>query len=99
MLNEILAPSPTEQARPELKSYNTTIAMESLAIGVDNIHHDVFLSPRFVQTAREYLFDLIRQHTKGSYVSGTELRAVKSPDHTTFRKLLTDFMQSAVTQA
>jgi len=99
MLNSILTPSATESARIELKSYNTTIPMGSLAIGVDNIHHDVFLSPRFVQAAREYLFDLIRQHTKGSYVSGTELRAVKSPDHTTFRKLLTDFMQSAVTQA
>jgi len=50
MLNEILSPSPTEQARPELKSYNVTIPMESLAIGVDNIHHDVFLSPKFVQS-------------------------------------------------
>ena len=99
MVNNILNPSATGAAGIELKSYNTTIPMGSLAIGVDNIHHDVFLSPRFVQTAREYLFDLIRQHTKGSYVSGTELRAVKSPDHTTFRKLLTDFMQSAVTQA
>src|ERR1700681_2090869 len=91
--------SANEAARIELKSYNTTIPMGSLAIGVDNIHHDVFLSPRFVQAAREYLFDLIRQHTKGSYVAGTELRAVRGPDHTTFRKLLTDFMQSAVTQA
>jgi len=99
MVNSILTPSATEASRIELKSYNTTIPMGSLAIGVDNIHHDVFLSPRFVQTAREYLFDLIRQHTKGSYVAGTELRAVKGPDHTTFRKLLTDFMQSAVTQA
>src|SRR2546427_10464929 len=99
MPNELLTTSATEEALTELKSYNVTIPMGSLAIGVDNIHHDVFLSPRFVQTAREYLFDLIRQHTKGSYVSGTELRAVKSPDHTTFRKLLTDFMQSAVTQA
>jgi hypothetical protein len=99
MVNSILTPSATEAARIELKSYNTTIPMGSLAIGVDNIHHDVFLSPRFVQAAREYLFDLIRQHTKGSYVAGTELRAVKGPDHTTFRKLLTDFMQSAVTQA
>ena len=99
MVNSILIPSATDAARTELKSYNTTIPMGSLAIGVDNIHHDVFLSPRFVQAAREYLFDLIRQHTKGAYVSGTELRAVKSPDHTTFRKLLTDFMQSAVTQA
>src|SRR6202171_4637668 len=91
--------SANEAARIELKSYNTTIPMASLAIGVDNIHHDVFLSPRFVQASREYLFDLIRQHTKGSYVAGTEIRAVKGPDHTTFRKLLTDFMQSAVTQA
>src|SRR5207245_8996174 len=64
-----------------------------------NIHHDVFLRPKFVQAALEYLFDLIRQHTRGSYVAGTELRAVRGPDHTTFRKLLTDFMQSAVTQA
>ena len=96
---ETLMSGAPEAVGSELKSYNLTIPMGTLAIGVDNIHHDVFLSPRFVQTAREYLFDLIRQHTKGSYVSGTELRAVKSPDHTTFRKLLTDFMQSAVTQA
>jgi len=92
-------PSADEAARIELKSYNTTVPMGSLAIGVDNIHHDVFLSPKFVQAARDYLFDLIRQHTKGSYVAGTELRAVRGPDHTNFRKLLTDFMQSAVTQA
>src|SRR5437868_515387 len=99
MVNSIFTPSLGEAARNELRSYNTTIPMGSLAIGVDNIHHDVFLSPRFVQASREYLFDLIRQHTKGAYVAGTELRAVKGPDHTTFRKLLTDFMQSAVTQA
>jgi hypothetical protein len=99
MVNGILTPSSTEAARIELKRYNTTIPMGSLAIGVDNIHHDVFLSPRFVQAAREYLFDLIRHYTKGAYMAGTELRAVKGPDHTTFRKLLTEFMQSAVTQA
>jgi hypothetical protein len=99
MVNGILTPSSTEADRIELRRYNTTIPMGSLAIGVDNIHHDVFLSPRFVQAAREYLFDLIRHHTKGSYVVGTELRAVKGPDHTTFRKLLTEFMQSAVTRS
>ena len=99
MVNSILMPSATEAARIELKRYNTTVPMGSVSIGVDNIHHDVFLSPRFVQAARDYLFDLIRQHTKGFSVAGTELRAVRSPDHTNFRKLLTDFMQSAVTQA
>ena len=56
MAYEILTLNPTEEARIELKSYNDTIPMGSLAIGVDNIHHDVFLSPKFVQSARDYLF-------------------------------------------
>ncbi len=99
MLNELLAPGPTEQARPELKSYSVTIPMESLAIGVDNIHHDVFLSPRFVQTARDYLFDVIRQSTSNTYLAGVELRASRSPDGTGFRKLLSEVLQSSLTQA
>jgi hypothetical protein len=94
-----LLPSATEAARTELKSYNTTIPMGSLAIGVDNIHHDVFLSPKFVQATRDYLFGLIRQSTKASYFAGIELRAVKGPDNAAFRKLLTDFLQSSLTQA
>ncbi len=99
MAHEILTLSPTEEARIELKSYNTTIPMGSLAIGVDNIHHDVFLSPKFVQASRDYLFDLIRQSTKATYFSGIELRTVKAPDNAAFRKLLTDLLQSALTQA
>ncbi len=99
MLNELLTSGSTEQARTELKSYNVTIPMGSLAIGVDNIHHDVFLSPRFVQAAREYLFDLIRQHTSSTYLPGIELRATRGPDSTAFRKLLSELLQSSLTQA
>jgi class 3 adenylate cyclase len=99
MAYELLTPSATEEARIELKSYNTTIPMGSVAIGVDNIHHDVFLSPKFVQASRDYLFDLIRQSTKATYFSGIELRTVKAPDNTAYRKLLTDLLQSALTQA
>jgi class 3 adenylate cyclase len=99
MAHEILTLSATEQARMELKSYNTTIPLGSLAIGVDNIHHDVFLSPKFVQASRDYLFDLIRQSTKATYFSGIELRTVKAPDNAAFRKLLTDLLQSSLTQA
>jgi hypothetical protein len=94
-----LLPSATEAARTELKSYNTTIPMGSLAIGVDNIHHDVFLSPKFVQATRDYLFSLIRQNTKATYFAGIELRTVKGPDNSAFRKLLTDFLQSSLTHA
>jgi hypothetical protein len=99
MANELATPSATEAARIELKSYNVTIPMGSLAIGVDNIHHDVFLSPRFVQATRDYLFDLIRQSTSATYFSGIELRSTKAPDNTAFRKLLSELLQSALTQA
>jgi hypothetical protein len=99
MANELATPSATEAARIELKSYNVTIPMGSLSIGVDNIHHDVFLSPKFVQAARDYLFDLIRQNTSATYFSGIELRKTKGPDHASFRKLLSELLQSALTQA
>src|SRR5712671_2153824 len=99
MLNELLTPSATEEARTELKSYNFTIPMGSLAIGVDNIHHDVFLSPKFVQAARDYLFDVIRQSTSNTYLPGIELRASRGPDNAAFRKLLSELLQTSITQA
>src|SRR5260370_7135949 len=99
MLNELLTPSATEEARTELKSYNVTIPMGSLAIGVDNIHHDVFLSPKFVQAACGYRFDVIRQRTSSTYLPGIELRASRVPDGTGFRKLLSELLQSSLTQA
>ena len=99
MANELVIPSESEAARIELKSYNVTIPMGSLAIGVDNIHHDVFLSPRFVQAARDYLFELIRQSTSSTYFSGIELRKTKGPDSASFRKLLSEVLQSSLTRA
>jgi hypothetical protein len=56
--------------------------------GVDNIHHDVFLSPKFVQASRGYLFGLIRQSTKATYFAGIELRSVRGPDNTAFSDVL-----------
>ncbi|HYA96992.1 MAG TPA: hypothetical protein VEH49_02775, partial [Methylomirabilota bacterium] len=93
---DLATPGVSDEKRLQLESYNTTIPMASLAIGVDNIHHDVFLSPKFVQAAREYLSDLIHQST--AHVGGLELRA-KTPDTAVFRKLLTELLQGAITQA
>jgi len=99
MSNELLTLGAAEEARTELKSYNVTLPMGSLAIGVDNIHHDVFLSPKFVQAGREYVFDVIRQHTSTTYLPGIELRATRGPDSSAFRKLLSELLQSSLTQA
>jgi hypothetical protein len=99
MHNELLSLSSPDPARIDLKSYNVSIPMGTLAIGVDNIHHDVFLSPKFVQVARDYLFDLIRQGTSSTYFPGIDLRSGKGPDHSGFRKLLSELLQSSLTQA
>ena len=88
-----------ESSRNALKSYTVSLPMASLSIGVDNIHHDVFLSPKFVQVARDYLFELIRQNASSTYLSGIEFRNAKPVDSTTFRKLLTELLQSALTNA
>jgi hypothetical protein len=99
MANGLTHTEVMDPGRIELKSYRVAIPLESLSIGVDNIHHDVFLSPKFVQVARDYLFDLIRQHTSGTYLSGIEFRNTKPVDSTTFRKLLTELLQSSLTKA
>ena len=99
MANALTNTEVMHPGRIELKSYRVTLPLESLSIGVDNIHHDVFLSPKFVQVARDYLFDLIRQNTSGTYLSGIEFRNTKPVDSTAFRKLLTQMLQSSLTKA
>jgi hypothetical protein len=99
MATELAPPVAPETGRIELRSYNLVLPMASLSIGIDNIHHDVFLSPKFVQAARDYLFELIRQTTSATYFSGIELRSTRGPDSLAFRRLLTEVLQSAVTQA
>jgi hypothetical protein len=99
MANALTNTGVMDPGRIELQSYRVTLPLESLSIGVDNIHHDVFLSPKFVQVARDYLFDLIRQNTSGTYLSGIEFRNTKPVDSTAFRKLLTQVLQSSLTKA
>jgi hypothetical protein len=99
MPNELSILSSSQPSGIGLKSYNVSIPMGTLAIGVDNIHHDVFLSPKFVQAARDYLLDLIRQHTSSAQFPGMEPRATRGADSVAFRRLLSDLLQSALTQA
>src|SRR6201987_996259 len=99
MANEPANQLMLEGSRDALKSYNLALPMGSLSIGVDNIHHDVFLSPKFVQVTRDYLFDLIRQNTSGTYLSGIELRSAKAVDSTPFRKMLLELLQSSLAKA
>lgn len=93
------APSTTHPARMKLEPYTAEIRLTSLTVGVDNIHYDVFLSPRFVEFVRKYLLDLVRQTVNISLVYGNDRKQSGPPEHGAFRKLLVEILQASLTRA
>jgi len=59
-------------ARVNLKPYSAELPLGTLAVGVDNIHHDVFLSPTFVEATEAYLLEFIRQNANLPFLSQTD---------------------------
>jgi hypothetical protein len=57
-----LGKEPEKLALPEMLAAAPSIALEGLAVGVDNLRHDVSLSPRFVDAARAQVMRLIVRH-------------------------------------
>ncbi len=51
-----------------LRPYTAELPLGSLVVGVDNIHHDVYLSPHWTEQTRNYLIELIRQMTNLTYI-------------------------------
>src|SRR6202451_2795868 len=94
-----IAPSPAHPARMKLEPYSAEIQLSSLTLGVDNIHYDVFLSPRFVDFTRKYLLDLVRQKINISLFYGKDRKQSGAPEHGAFRKLLTEVLQASLTRA
>src|ERR1700746_1320651 len=91
--------STTQPARMKLEPYSAEIRLPNLTVGTDNIHYDVFLSPRFVDFTRKYLLDLVRQTINISLVYGKDKKRSGTPEHGAFRKLLTDILQESLTRA
>ncbi|HXQ25902.1 MAG TPA: hypothetical protein VN822_05805 [Candidatus Acidoferrales bacterium] len=96
-----IAPPPAHPARMKLEPYCAEIRLANLALGIDNIHYDVFLSPRFVEFTRKYLLDSVRQAINISLLYGKEKDRKQSgaPEHSAFRKLLTEVLQESLTRA
>src|SRR5579862_7417395 len=101
MLETRTAPPAAHPARMKLEPYSAEIRLPNLTVGVDNIHYDVFLSSRFVEFARTYLFDLVRQVVNVSLLYGGDKgrKPAKAPEHSVFRKMLTEILQESLTRA
>jgi len=82
----------------KLEPYSAEIRLQSLNIGIDNIHFDVFLSPAFAEFARRYLLDLIRQ-TANLNLFWDHGRKSVAPETAAFKKQLLELLQISLTRA
>jgi hypothetical protein len=57
-----LGGTPEKPALPELVAAAPSIALEGIAVGVDNLRHDVALSQSLVEAARAHVMGLIVRH-------------------------------------
>ena len=57
-----LGGAPDKPALPPLASSTPFISLEGLSLGVDNLRHDVYLSPRFAEAARAQIARLIARN-------------------------------------
>ena len=57
-----LGGAPEKPTLPQLASSTPIVVLEGLALGVDNLRHDVVLSPRFAESARAQIARLIARH-------------------------------------
>lgn len=51
-----------EAALPRLSGYTPSLSLEGLQLGIDNLRHDVHLSPKFVAQTRSQISRLIVRH-------------------------------------
>ncbi len=57
-----LGQSKEEIKAPSLSSYTPSFSLEALQLGIDNLRHDVHLSPKFVEQSRLHVARLITRH-------------------------------------
>jgi hypothetical protein len=97
------APAAGPRARVDLKTYGAELPLGSLAIGVDNIHYDVFLSPGWTEQTRSYVLELIRQTANLTYTVEKETRHAprrpKGPETAAWKRLTLELLQASLTQA
>ncbi len=66
--------NPSDHARQlSLTSYEPLLVLEDLVTGIDNVRHDVFLSPKFSDAARLHIFKLIAKHGNVEELAVAEL--------------------------
>lgn len=64
-----------------LTSYEPSLVLEGLVPGIDNVRHDVFLSPKFTEAAQLHIFKLIARHGNVEDLASEEPRTGRLGTH------------------
>ncbi|HET6841639.1 MAG TPA: hypothetical protein VFK06_08115 [Candidatus Angelobacter sp.] len=103
----------TELARQlSLVAETPSISLENLVAGIDNVRHDVFLSPKFSDTARAHIYRQIAKHgnvedmaaeplsaPSGGFRPVPAAPAIKAADPAEYRRLLAELSMVALNRA
>jgi hypothetical protein len=84
-----------------LASDEPLLVLEGLVTGIDNLRHDVYLSPKFSEAARQQIFKLVAKHGNVEDLVAEERMAAQMPgrpqraanrqsDQVEFKRLLTE---------
>lgn len=75
-----LGGAPEKPESPNLAASTPFVSLEGLNVGVDNLRHDVVLSPKFVELARAQITRLIARHGELEGLLGAEApQATQAP--------------------
>jgi hypothetical protein len=92
-----------------LASDEPALVLEGLVTGIDNLRHDVYLSPKFSETARQYIFKLVTKYGNVEELVADDRAAVRVPvrpqganrqsDSADFKRLLTELHVASLNRA
>jgi hypothetical protein len=86
-------------SRVDLKTYAAELPLGALTVGVDNIHHDVYLSPTWTEQTRVYLLEFIRQAANLTYSARKGGRPPKGPETGAWKRQTLELLQASLTRA
>ena len=84
-----------------LASYQVDFSLDRLTLGVDNIRHDVLLSPAFVTATRKLITGLIEQYGDPDAARNAPRRAARNrvKEIDDYKRLYKEMMQDALNRA
>src|ERR1051325_599360 len=74
-----LGARPDKPALPRLAASTPLVSLEGISVGVDNLRHDVLLSPKFAELARGHITRLLTRHGELDGVLRSETPTGQAP--------------------